>query len=671
MALDLISFDVFDTLLCRRIEPPDQVKVPAARHLSRWLAEKGVRVSISECLESRSKTEQQLRKQASEAGHDPECHIDDLFAQWVRTYLRDPEASIVSEKMLKIEGDAEWAVLYPVPGMARLLTDIRGLKKKTVLISDMYLGKAHIENLLERNGYQGLYDQLYVSSELKYSKGSGRLFEHVRADQDVSFQRWAHVGDSLKRDVLRPRRMGIKACHFHYPPAHQRKMRQERIARLTRVHPQWSGAQWSVGLVPPKMDPLTGDLRYALGFHLLGPLLLNFLHQVADRVYEQNIDLVLFPAREGFLFLDLFKKVWTEAYPGRGVRCEYAFLTRKALYVSSVNQLGKREIEMGLWSRKATPHTMLTRFGLRPEEFEEVARSCGIASLHDALEPWETSASFKRFITHPFLLRRLHEESRAQRTLVRAYLGQLGFWDAKEAAIVDVGWRGTAQDALTHAFDQDPHWPRLHGLYFGFYGDHPFREHDRSRYEGLFFRFPGDPWGRCAIDCFKELLELAAQAPHPTSVGFERDGSGKVAPVLMEEDRSHEVDMRPHRRLITLLQSGIRDYADVYKRCIPFQERPAKAYAGFPNMLLDRLLRLPKKEEALALSGFLLSEDFGLNLLRRFDLEPFRVWSPLSWWRLIQETPRALWPEGKLAATGVPGLVALANVVRMIRRRRY
>ena len=55
--LELVSFDVFDTLIRRRIMPPERSKVPAAVVVSRMLREKGIKISRAEVSLSKPRIE--------------------------------------------------------------------------------------------------------------------------------------------------------------------------------------------------------------------------------------------------------------------------------------------------------------------------------------------------------------------------------------------------------------------------------------------------------------------------------------------------------------------------------------------------------------------------------------------------------------------------------------
>lgn len=662
--VELVSFDVFDTLLARRVAPPEQTKVPAARELVRLLARRGVEVSLAEVLAARAAAERELRAAAARAGGDGECRIRALCRAWVERFHQGGEIAAWAKRLHQTEMAGELAVARPVPGMIEAVRKARALGKRVIFISDMYLGEEDVRRLLDAQGYKGLFDAGYVSSEHGLAKGTGRLFEKVRREQNVPYSRWLHVGDHFFSDWLWPRRKGILAHRFVEPGNRRRARRLKRLQRLARVSPDRRGAAWfelcRAGGSPAAAD----DLRYAIGFGVLGPLFVNFVHQLLERVVAHDIRLVLFPAREGFVLQRLFEALREQVIPGHPARGEYVFLTRKATYLASIRELGRREIEMGLGTRRPTLRGLLARFSLDEEQFEPFARECGL-SLDEPIHEPHAHPRFQRFVGHAAVGEQVQAQAAARRALVRDYLAQVGFWKAERAALVDVGWHGTTQDALTVAFEHEPDWPRLWGWYAAFLGSKPVVTTSRSTYEGVLYQRGRDPMGTpgAALSNFVELFELAARGPHPTTVGLTRDPrSGEVAPIFADPESAGPQGERRDRALVTALQAGIFDYAEQYARLAPFQDAGAEAYALFALRTLDRLIRLPRTAEARALLGFHHNEDFGIQAAP----EP----TPRGAWRTaLGRAARSPWPEGAVACWGVPGLVKAANLCRVAQGR--
>jgi hypothetical protein len=74
------SFDVFDTLLRRRLDPPEEVKLLVAQRISECLAGSGIDRDAEGILAERNKVEDDLRQAARSRGLDLGASLDDIMA---------------------------------------------------------------------------------------------------------------------------------------------------------------------------------------------------------------------------------------------------------------------------------------------------------------------------------------------------------------------------------------------------------------------------------------------------------------------------------------------------------------------------------------------------------------------------------------------------------------
>ena len=148
---DVISFDVFDTLLKRRIEPPDLVKEQSAAFLSNYLQTLGIALKPDDILARRKAIETRLRRQAVKEGFDAEC----LFADLAEELIDDCMAAMASAQIKKQivdtfvrqELESERESLYPHSEMAGLFSELLRKNKRGILSSDMYLSADQIRGL--------------------------------------------------------------------------------------------------------------------------------------------------------------------------------------------------------------------------------------------------------------------------------------------------------------------------------------------------------------------------------------------------------------------------------------------------------------------------------------------------------------------------------------------
>lgn len=666
--VDVISFDVFDTLLMREVAPPEQMKIPAAKWLLKRAAEVGRKFSMAEVLQARDAVETLLRKKSEEEGGDHECHLDRLAVTWAERMLGPTSCNEIAEALARVEIAGELAVCRAVPGMHEVVEHARSLEMKVILLSDTHLGREHVRQLLNNSGLCDFYDELYVSSELGVSKRTGRMFLHIAKVQQLSLNRWLHIGGTLRSNAGILQQLGLRLKLFDDSESGKRAAEARKLRNLGEIHASWYGAQCARWCRPPA-EARVCDVPYMVGFSVLGPLLTAFLHMVLERVREHGVPLVLFPARDGFVLRRIFKLIKPVVLPDAVVRDEYVFLNRKTTYLASMDHIGFRELPRGLGTLVPTLQTMLSRFSLDPMGFRDIAERCGL-TLDEELQKMHDPRLLE-FIRHPEVLKRLRQEQRVKRDQLRRYLEQFGFWDCDRVALVDLGWNGTTQDALTWAFLEEPRWPRLFGWYLGFRpGQAPITT-PSSTYEGLVYERGRHGQHRSAIFRYVELFELATRAPHATTVDLRENlETGEICPVFKPEHSATRLAELHDRNLVTSMQAGIVDFTEAYAKTVIFQDHGVEAFCDYACEVTDLLLRYPSVEVSRALTGFFHSEDFGSDVA----VQDARLSLRLPWWdwfRQRRSRSQVLWMEGTLARANGPVLLGFYNLFRVFMKRHY
>ncbi|MFH0825001.1 MAG: HAD family hydrolase [Pseudomonadota bacterium] len=669
--VDLISFDVFDTLVMRRIMPPELMKVPAARMTALKLAAQGIPITPSAALSRRIEVEHRLRSERKRLGCDAECRIVDVVDEWLGTWLDAERVKGTAPTILAEEMRAELDACYPAEGFIDAVGTARAMGKRVVFASDMYLGRPELEAILDHCGYGGLYDRIYSSGEEGLNKRSGRLYRHILESEHIQVGRWVHFGDNLYSDFWVPRRLGGRSFLCLGTEFLKKRSRIRRVSFLSNDFTHWEGARFAELLSSHRPSGSVDDPAYLIGYYLLGPALCNFIHQVLERVAQERISLVLFPARDGFILKEIYRRLKPHLLPDRQIHAPYCFLSRRVVYAASVNHIGLREINVGFArSREKTLRNFLVKFCDCPEQFLKPARECGFGDLDDHIENPFEDRRFQRFSSHPEVLGLIRSIQAQADAILYKYLGQLHFWDVSRAAIVDVGWIGTVQDSLTRAFGSRPDRPRLFGLYFGHIMRFPVLKTATSTYEGLVYHADGVDRSYLPTERFPQLMEFATRAPHPTSVGLADDpDSGTVIPVFRRSDAEERRREMVDRPVINSMQCGILDATDAYVRMIPYREHSASAYTPFVRSRLERFLYVPRVEEGRLFSKLFDAQDFGVKDEVEAVKPPEDSPISLSWLSAVKRM--GVWHEGCLASLGIPGAVTLFNLYRILKSRRY
>ena len=151
---DIISFDIFDTLLLRPYVKPTDLFF----HLERL-------ENVDGFHNARIEAERQARKTHSDL---EDITIDEIYDEIADKY----------KPLKQKEMDLERQVLQPNPEMKEVFGYAKEQNKRIIIVSDMYLSSDFLKSVLEEKGFIG-FEKLYVSSKYGKLKYSGNLFKEV------------------------------------------------------------------------------------------------------------------------------------------------------------------------------------------------------------------------------------------------------------------------------------------------------------------------------------------------------------------------------------------------------------------------------------------------------------------------------------------------------------
>ena len=206
MRYDVISFDVFDTLIERDTVLPSEIFSYAAETIIPERAE--------EFRSERIKAEEEARTHA-ENGEVTLVEIYDCLNSSFQAY---------AESLRQAEIQQELQHNYPKTNITEVYQELIRLGKKVYLISDMYLSSAVIKQILEHCGITG-YAKIFVSNEYHCNKRDGKLFRIAAGEENLEREKMIHVGDSIRADFIGPRKAGIRSVLI------SRKNRMKRVGQ--------------------------------------------------------------------------------------------------------------------------------------------------------------------------------------------------------------------------------------------------------------------------------------------------------------------------------------------------------------------------------------------------------------------------------------------------------
>lgn len=187
LGYDVVSFDIFDTLIFRPFNKPDDLFF----HM-------GQKIGVKAFAKARIKAEAKARSRG-------EVTLEDIYEN-----MKPNTAD--KEKLMAIEQEIEIDLCYANTYMQEVFNAVRNCGKPIIIISDMYLSSDTIKKMLERCGYTG-YSELFVSCECGVSKHTGELYEVARQKTGEIFS-YIHIGDNEYSDVTQAKEHGFEAVHY-------------------------------------------------------------------------------------------------------------------------------------------------------------------------------------------------------------------------------------------------------------------------------------------------------------------------------------------------------------------------------------------------------------------------------------------------------------------------
>ena len=193
MQYDVVSFDVFDTLIFREVDKPTDLfyKLEAENKLFDF-------------HDNRISAEADARRNLGIP--NGEVNIFDIYRELSKDYMLDTEKE-VSEELA-----AEKAVCYANPAMKELYQMLVSKGCRIIVVSDMYIPEKYLRELLEDCGYSNI-ERVFVSCDHGVGKGNGALQKLVQSELGDDL-RFIHVGDNQTSDVQGSKTAGWSAVWY-------------------------------------------------------------------------------------------------------------------------------------------------------------------------------------------------------------------------------------------------------------------------------------------------------------------------------------------------------------------------------------------------------------------------------------------------------------------------
>ena len=437
---EVVSFDVFDTLLVRPFGVPDSV--------FRLLEDRIARADgVPGFMARRKHAEEEVRRAKAGCG---DATLREIYTALAR---REGVSGEVAARWMRSELDAERDLLRPRPAVVSAMEALRAAGKRIVLVSDMYLEERDLRALLDASGVRA-YDAVYVSSETGLRKDSGAIWPELLRRERVAPGRLVHVGDNERTDVQLVGDLGVGRPVHVLRPLDGFELLPEGRALAGGARPTRWQDDLALGLVANRcvlhLDgdptaPLEGRLHAdpeRFGYCVLGPATLGFVGWLARTAANDGVETLEFVSREGWLLKAAFDEVASHPRLRRPLpKSRYFLCSRRAAVVAALRTPDDLRLLLGGTFAGTLRELLAHRIGV--EDVGAYEARLGDAALGRRVElPRGASKAFACL------------SDAADLVLAHAAVERAGYLDyarrltESHAALVDVGFSGTAQSAL-------------------------------------------------------------------------------------------------------------------------------------------------------------------------------------------------------------------------------
>ncbi len=507
---DVVSFDLFDTLVMREVLSSEDI----SELTDAALREKGVDIPGFTAL--RLGAEKRLSKYTAPT-------LEELYADIKRSI---PEVPLSPAEIAGLEWETDYKTIVPRRAVCEIFDYCINHGKRVYIVTDTYYCLERIEAVLEKCNISG-YAGIYVSCEYGAGKRQG-LFDRLKETEGN--RKYLHIGDDEAADIETASGAGMDTFRVYSG--------EELLDTVGNMgmEPYMDGLteRLKIGMLTAKLfnDPFRFDAEkrkielrnaYDIGYLLCAPIIADFVLWFRERVRYYEIPNIWFCARDGYLLQKLYRIL-------DDTKDSVYFMTsRMAAIRAGVTDEGDLSYVDSMKYSGTTEENLKSRFGLEAERIEAVnERASGLLRYKDSIL----------------------EKAVYERGNYKKYINTLKIEEGA-IAFFDFVAKGTTQMYVQRLAGRS-----FKGLYFlqlepEFMSDkgleiEPFYGADEMETSRIYDNY--------------YILETILTAPHPGVCGFDNSGRPRFA----EETRT-EKDIK----CFSQAQEGIIDYFQRYLELLP------------------------------------------------------------------------------------------------------
>lgn len=532
-----ISFDVFDTLLVRFVEPKD-VFLMMERKLN-----------IPDFSEKRARAESVAQQKKKKNLGLSEITLEEIYDEYL---LSENATKKNIDTLISCEIETERQVLYRSPLIKEIYDLAVSLGKEIIAISDMYLSSDIILEFLRSHGIE--VSSLFVSSEYQVGKHEGKLFDVVINILGCDPSEILHMGDNYNSDYVVPLKKGVVS--FHIPKikdflCRDYRYNQSAISKMIGAEGNLFSSFVVSYLALFNITCHFPSIGAHFGAMYAGPLVTGYVIWLDEMLKTDPVRNIYLLTRDGFITEEVFKTL------GLGGREKVFFSSRRltlmlgifsnfdeniVFLLKSVSDITLREVIDGLNLDIKDRDILL----------EDLKKHISIDTTLD------TDKKRKKALEALKLSRDCFEKiAKIESELFLRYAFDRGF-DPKLDAIVDCGWSLSSHKWMESFFQE-----KIPGYYVG-----TTKNYFHEEIKTFLFSSSDKEWTNIHKMGGVEFLELCFSSVEDQISRFELE-DGRIVPVYAAKNRSYSYSRAPFIRSCNketlTFSKNIQDFIKLFK----------------------------------------------------------------------------------------------------------
>ena len=436
----LYSFDIFDTLITRRVYTPLGIFALMQEKLK---TNSKYKDTFSDYFKNnfavlRHKTEFWKRDNVfcNRTGAQ-DITFEQIYALLQKNQsLTDEQVRLLKELEIQTEKDN----LVPISENVGIVKDLIKQKKEVILISDMYFSKEILHDIMTNIDPVFENIDIYVSADILKSKYFGDLYKYVKNKKGYIYNKWLHYDDSW-HNIEKASELQIKTAFVEYGPASD--FAPFVMSDLEKEFNVFYQAALGSSKLATKYRPESDDL-FNFGAEYMGPILYGYTSWVLEQAQIKGLKHLYFVARDSYVPMLIAQKI--ASVKKMDIQIHYLYGSRAAWrFPTKENIIDHVKINFMEFSDRLTLNFLSDRLEIptaKLQKYTKIKDPDKILTIKEARRLQANLLNNKAFLQELLSVHKEKEE------LLVGYLKQEIDFSKDDFAFVEINGSGRTQDYL-------------------------------------------------------------------------------------------------------------------------------------------------------------------------------------------------------------------------------